>query len=665
MIETGGMPPKKGGALVELTTRPGAWLVEERTELTELRIAEGTELKAPAGKRVVLTIDGVTTDPKPGAYRGSIVLELLDAVMKFSDFENDYRCIVYADEDGVQESKSALSGLTGGEVDKHAVRGGAIAIRGDRYNGIAVNNGTFRIEDTKFTVEGRGGDDFEAYGAAITTGNQAEVVIDHVDIRTHGCISAGIITAGDSHVLIKDSVIDCKGDTNKDYFTKFPHLTEVPWVLGLRGTLRSTNVLDQSVTTYYNCKVESNGWGVLSVDFCEDAYHTIVNTDAKISKRSRYASGYGAYILNSTHSTFLGVHIDVPDIGFAAGGSEKNILVGPSSQELLEEKSEALALLKRELGGSFASVPERATVVRAGRFGGMWHHKASGIWDFRPSTVIEAGDTAFFIKSDERVNNPTILCDGVTVKAPRIVHLMQSDDAGIGNRLHDGSWSPRAEFIKDVKREKEHDLADETAEGNARCEFKNMKLAGDFYNTRWHGQNLVLVFDHTKVSGVISSGTYSHRHVSYYLAKDKQGNKICIDETGRKLVTIEDYDLIFGKVPVTYTVPLTYETGVFHRDAADKKKYKPIGYGIYYTNPEYLGDVDIAVSRPVNNGVIVELKNGASWTVAGSGFLTKLIVGESCSVKAPAGKKLTMKVNGRERTPAPGIYKGVIALVVE
>ena len=166
-------------------------------------------------------------------------------------------------------------------------------------------------------------------------------------------------------------------------------------MLGLHGTLRSTNVLDQSVTTYYNCKVESNGWGVLSVDFCENAYHNIINTDAVIPADSKYGSGYGAYILNSTHSLFLGVHIDVPDVGFAAGGSQKHIVVGPSSQKLLEKKKKPLALLKKELGGSFASVPERATRVRAGRFGGMWHHKAEGIWDFYPTTVIEAATRRF------------------------------------------------------------------------------------------------------------------------------------------------------------------------------------------------------------------------------------------------------------------------------
>jgi hypothetical protein len=651
--------------LTKKTVGTGVWTVEQRTELTELTVAPGAQIAAPEGKSLVMTVDGVTTDVKPGDYCGKIVLEVLDAVPKFSDFENEYRCIVYADADGVRQNKSALSGLVDGEVAPHSVTGGTIEIHGDCYNGIAVNDGTFRITDTKFEVEGRGGDDFEAFGAAITTGNRAEVVIDHVDIHTHGCISAGIITAGDSEVLVKDSTIDCEGDTNEGYYTKFPHLTEVPWVLGLRGTLRSTNVLDQAVTTYYNCHVRSNGWGVLSVDFCEDAYHTIVNTDAIIDKDSKYASGYGAYILNSTHSTFLGVQMDVPDIGFAAGGSEKNILVGPSSQELLATKEKELALLKRELGGSLASVPERPTVIRSGRFGGMWHHKAAGTWDFRPTTVIEAGDTAFFIKSDDRINNPTILCDGVTVKAPRIVHLMQSDDSGIGNRLHDGSWSPRAEFIKNLKREKEHNLSDATLESNARCEFKNMTLEGDFYNTRWHGQNLVLVFDHTTVDGVISSGTYSHRHISYYLAQDKQGNRFCTDLDGHKMVTVEDHDILFGKMPVSYLLPLTYETGRFIRDTSDKKKYKPIGYGIYFTNPEYLGDVDIAPSRPLNNGVIVELKNGASWTVAASGYLTALTIGEGCTVQAPAGKKLTMKIGGREKELVPGSYKGIISLTVE
>lgn len=647
------------------TVDNGSWLVETRTELSELTLTPGAALCAPEGKCVIMTVDGVTTDIRPGTYAGKIVLEVLERVEQFSDFKNDYRCIVFADEAGVRPERSALSGLSGGEVSAHAVTGGTVAIRGDRYNGVAVNNGEFRISGTKFDVEGRGGDDFEAYGAAITTGNQATVVIEDVDIHTHGCISTGIITAGDSTVLVRDSVIDCHGDTNEGYFTKFPHLTEVPWVLGLRGKLRSTNVLDQSNTTYYNCKVSSNGWGALSVDFCDNAYHNIINTDAIIPADSKYGSGYGAYILNSTHSLFLGVQMDVPDVGFAAGGSQKHIVVGPSSQKLLKKKEKQLALLKKELGGSFESVPERPTVVRAGRFGGMWHHKAQGTWDFYPTTVIEAGDTAFLIKSDDRINNPTIRCDGVTVKAPRIVHLMQSDDAGMGNRLHDPCWAPCAEFVGRIEKNRAHDLADAESKDNARCEFKGMTLAGDFYNTRRKGQNLVLVFDKTDVEGVISSGTYAHRHVSYYIAEDRAGNRFCTDETGHKLVTIVDHDLLFGKFPTQYMVPLTYETGVFIRDTSDRKTYKPIGYGIYYTNPEYLGDVDVAVSRPVNNGVIVELKNGARWTVTGTGYLTKLTIGEGCAVCAPDGKTLTMKVNGRERPIRPGSYCGVIMLSVE
>ncbi len=646
------------------TVESGVWCVEARTELEELTIAPDASLSAPEGKSLVMTVDGVTTDARPGTYTGRIVLEVLERVGQFSDFKNEYRCVVFADEAGVRPERSALSGIVGAAVEPHAVTGGTVAIHGDRYNGIAVNNGEFRIRGTKFDVEGRGGDDFEAYGAAITTGNRAEVVIEDVDIHTHGCISAGIITAGDSKVLIRDSRIDCHGDTNEGYFTKFPHLTEVPWVLGLHGTLRSTNVLDQSVTTYYNCKVESNGWGVLSVDFCENAYHNIINTDAVIPADSKYGSGYGAYILNSTHSLFLGVNIDVPDAGFAAGGSQKHIIVGPSSQKLLEKKKKPLALLKKELGGSFASVPERPTVVRAGRFGGMWHQKAEGIWDFYPTTVIEAGDTAFMIKSDDRINNPTIRCDGVTVTAPRIVHLMQSDDPGMGGRLHDPCWAPCAEFTGKIEKDKSHDLADADAKENARCEFRNMTLAGDFFNTRRKPQNLVLTFDAADVTGVISSGTYSHRHVSYYVAEDKRGNRFCTDETGHKLVTIVDHDLLFGKIPVQYMVPLTYETGVFIRDVSDKKKYKPIGYGIYYTNPEYLGDVDVAVTRPVNNGVIAELKNGAVWTVTGRSYLTRLTIGEGCEVRAPEGKTLTMKVGGRAKAIAPGTYRGIIEITV-
>ena len=63
---------------------------------------------------------------------------------------------------------------------------------------------------------------------------------------------------------------------------------------------------------------------------------------------------------------------------------------------------------------------------------------------------------------------------------------------------------------------------------------------------------------------------------------------------------------------------------------------------------------------PVNNGVCVSLDGSSAWTVTGDSWITALDLAEGAQVKAPAGKRLVMTVDGTETVPAPGRYTGVI-----
>jgi len=66
------------------------------------------------------------------------------------------------------------------------------------------------------------------------------------------------------------------------------------------------------------------------------------------------------------------------------------------------------------------------------------------------------------------------------------------------------------------------------------------------------------------------------------------------------------------------------------------------------TAAEYdqLGKVTNTVGPVVNNGVIVELAGDSAWTVNGTSYLSSLTVGPDASVLAPAGKTLSMSVDG-------------------
>ena len=82
-------------------------------------------------------------------------------------------------------------------------------------------------------------------------------------------------------------------------------------------------------------------------------------------------------------------------------------------------------------------------------------------------------------------------------------------------------------------------------------------------------------------------------------------------------------------------------------------------------NYQDLGEVTNPVSPVINNGVIVSLQNGSAWTVTETSYLSKLTVAAGASVRAPAGRTVTMTVNGTTIALVPGhTYSGNIELTV-
>jgi hypothetical protein len=53
-----------------------AWTVTGDSYITSLELAEGAKLQAPAGKAVVLTVNGVDTPVAPGTYKGQIKVSI-------------------------------------------------------------------------------------------------------------------------------------------------------------------------------------------------------------------------------------------------------------------------------------------------------------------------------------------------------------------------------------------------------------------------------------------------------------------------------------------------------------------------------------------------------------------------------------------------------------
>jgi len=78
-----------------------------------------------------------------------------------------------------------------------------------------------------------------------------------------------------------------------------------------------------------------------------------------------------------------------------------------------------------------------------------------------------------------------------------------------------------------------------------------------------------------------------------------------------------------------------------------------------------LGEVTNTASPAINNGVIVDLEGNSTWTVPGTSYLSKLVLGADATVTAPAGHRISMAVNGTPTQIIAGsTYTGDVELMV-
>jgi hypothetical protein len=139
--------------------------------------------------------------------------------------------------------------------------------------------------------------------------------------------------------------------------------------------------------------------------------------------------------------------------------------------------------------------------------------------------------------------------------------------------------------------------------------FKNMTMTGDIVNSMTAQGDVIVNFEKATITGAIST------------AKAEHG----VGPKGEKLIMKEETDLY-------YLIGKTKET-------------------LCATNDRY--------------GMKVSLGNGSKWIISKTSYLTGLAIAEGAAIIAPQGYKVTMAVDGAEKTIKAGAYKGKIVLAVE
>jgi hypothetical protein len=525
------------------------------------------------------------------------------------------------------------------KITEKGITGGALTINGNYINGISVEGGDYRIRDITINQTGDGVCDFLAFGNAIGIAG-GNVVIDNITISTLGDIIPALNAGGDSNVVVMNSHFTALGTTEdstglhsgKKPFSGFKGaITEVPWVLGLYGTLRATNLVGKADIVYYKTSVEANGWGVYSTD--GGANHTLINSYGHIADNGTFGYGYGTYALGLTVN-YLGIELDVPTYGIVSRGSFT--MMKSTRENLARVNNDAMSMFRKELGGDYSGMEARRNRITA-RYGVMSHGAKEGTFDIS-GTDFHVDNAAFLLKDayvNINVTDTTFSFNNLPAgKYGTILHAMQSDDAGIAMYAYDNCWAMCSTFLYAGT-----DPVKVTNE--VKATFTGETLRGNFYNTMANGGKLSLVFDGTSMDGAVTSGSYIHKKASYYIVSDGKGGYIAVDAKGRAYVTLHKTGMMPGS---EYYYPETDDKTNF---VYSQKNYDPsliIGYCIFYNDARYLNEVNVTARQAVNNPIYIALKNGSVWNVADTSYIA------GYSVDA------TSKINGTITRLTDGTY---------
>ncbi|MFF7475962.1 hypothetical protein [Streptomyces sp. NPDC008092] len=618
--------PKKADETTITVGSDETLTLTETTTATELVIEEGGVITVDDGYSLSLTVNGVETGSElaaltdgyggvataiaAGTYTGTVVLNVAEATdVAYSTLTFPFRQAIYVDADGVDEDKSVPSDVLDGTVTDTGASDITLLSDGEAFNGVYVaGGGSYTLTDPTIAFDGNGRCDFVGYGAAVVgTGSGTTLVLDGANISNVGVVRTAVIADATANVIVKNSTIKCAdgvvpaeypaagtGDTR--------YMITVPWMLGISGNVRATNLLGASTkATYINSSVSSEKWGALSVD--GGSYCTLTAINSTIANTG--GQGYGSYAIGNVTEHFLGCTFDVGDYALIHWGASAHY--GDSTKDAVSDLNDSLSL--GLTSAELDDLPVQSTTIDAGRFMVMWY--AAGSVAIDGGTQVSTGETTFMCKAVAG----TVTVDGsdgatITTGNGVLFQLMDTDRPSsvtvsgkpwssettgtytepTGSPAKSSSWDPTTSQSTDAK-----------------GTFTDIALTGDFYNSvrgggnaSLQGQNLALSFTRTTVEGVISASTAMH-----------------------SVSTIT------------------------------RTEYREIS------------EVTNTPGAVVNNGVLVTLGESSTWTVTGTSYLSALTLASTASITAPNDRTVTLTVDGTETDIEPGSsYTGALALTV-
>ncbi len=650
-----------------LTIAPGeSYVFTENAAFEQLVIGEGASVSAPEGKYAALTVDGVQLDFKPGEYSGDIKVTVVDyqltPITGKEAGRKDLESALVLDKDGVDESVSVLAGYVDGKIEDGAITGGKLVSHGDFFNGIIAKSGKYVIKDLTIEGIGHGDDDFAGHGVGVIAGGDSELEFDNLKIYNQGILRNAMVVGGTATVTIKNSDIKVMGGTPEQIqeVTKIrPKKAQQSMICGGWGTTRCINLLNSPTVNFKDSVIQCENWGVLATDDTAaptewGQYTTrmnVKNCEVKICGDH----GYGTYAIGPALTTFKDSYIFSPDMAM-------------------------------KIANETAKVTLENTKAEAGRFVAMFKSNQGGGLYCKDSELY-SGRSLMIIPSCY----PEIYMENCKIRAGNntIIQLYDSDDPGMSS---DGKEVDNVIPVKDpdhdVTKENYHDVKIFSFDlkdycTDCRATFKDMEIFGNFYNSITNAQKPMMM---GMPGGLGEQAGHSGKADGSPGPGAPGGPGQQAGHSGKpdgfpSPGGMPGMDGPPGEPPKGGGMPPMM--------AAMNQKNYPQNLILTFDNTKLKGIISSSRSKhavdkitsdtrqeiyqiydspceAVNNGVIVRLTNGSSWTVWGRSYITALTIDETSGVYSPDGSPIIMKVDGVDVVPEPGkTYTGNILVTVK
>ncbi len=605
--------------MISKTVEPGlVWEVSKDLQFYILNYKEGGTIRAPEGKQLTMTVDGVGTDIVPGYYKGDIRIMVTDiydmtphGLRSMAQIHTPMNPALVVRDGEIDAEKSATILLQDGEYDGAKMTGTYMATTKGEQNGVIVEGKTkYEIVGAQFDMEGFSSCDFVGAGAAVTTIDDTDVTIRDSYFNLSGVTRCAVHVGGESHVLVKDcKLINMSPASDKvDTFS---------WMVGFTGTNRLVQLTDHGQVTYEGCELRSNGWAISSIDGGGDVH--MVMKDCYMELVGPRAHGYGAFCIGDNYVTYDHTHCRINGYPILIMGEE---------------------------GISRAAIIN-GSLIEGRRFGVMVHKDDNSVITLKDSTFRTGKST---ICSKGSASTYDIDCVTMEPGNGVILQLMDNDETDMCTDNYYIPVGVKDEYVPG------RDLSEASETEDVIMNIANSVLSGDFLNSTTE-----IRANSNGVKG--DAGMFMYRNLGAVRMDGFGENdpRPHGGHAGAPETHARHKDDLQGAKNLALNLKNVQLTGVV---SSATQAYREGLHVIEPINRLELSNVTQTPAPTVNNGVIVSLDKDSAWTVTGTSYITGLTIADGASVAAPEGKKLTMTVDGAETPVAPGTYKGKIVLTV-